>query len=97
MIINTIIDDLKETWDTLKAIVEGKAKLRHNPDTILGTLDNWFKENWYLLLIFIGFTVAGYYLGYTKAGAECMQMVQNMSTSDTPRFIVQNITFLNYT
>ena len=95
-IIKILIDDLKETWDTIKAIIEGEAKLRYPLKELIGTLDVWFKNNWYLILIFIGFAVAGYYLGYTKAGAECNQIIMNMTQPNQREFILSNITTIIY-
>jgi hypothetical protein len=94
--IKAIIDDLKETWDTIKAIIEGEAKLRYPLKELIGTLDVWFKNNWYLILIFIGFTIAGYYLGYMKAGAQCTEVIMNMTQSNQPQFVLPNITSAIY-
>jgi len=97
MILKAIIEDIKETWDTMKAIVEGEAKLKYPLKELVGTLDVWFKENWYLILIFIGFAVAGYYLGYMRSSVQCSDIIMNMSRSNTHQFILYNMSYINYT
>jgi len=89
-----LIEDFKNDCKTIKAMIEGKAKLKVNPRELFKWDAEFFKENWLMFLLIILAFLSGYLLGGNIAFAKCDEFITNI-TNPTYDFI--NYSLLNFT
>ena len=81
-LIKYVVDDAKETYETIMAIIKGNAKFKYgDPKTFFFKMDiaKILKENWiFFLMIILSFTIGYWYAGnyYT---AQCDLIIHNLT------------------
>lgn len=87
-----LIEDFKKDIETIKAMCDGKAKLKVNPRELFKWDINFFKENWLMFLLIILAFLSGYLLGGVIVHNQYVPIIENL-TNPTYDFI--NYSLLN--